>query len=631
MCGIAAIIGGTDLYNYNHILHKMTDIIDHRGPDCDGHVSLLDDLILLGHRRLSILDLSKLGAQPMSYRENYWITYNGEIYNYKELKTELMRYGYEFKSNTDTEVILAAYDYWGRDCLNRFNGMWAFILVDLTARKVFISRDRFGVKPLYYWKNADGAIAIASEIKQFSVFPDWNAVVNGQRVYDYLRWGQIDHMSETMFRNVMQIRAGEAAELDIDTLDKMSELPVYTWYRLSEKINEIDDERDAIDTFYELFLDSIKLRLRSDVKVGSCLSGGVDSSSIVCVVNELLKQNGSSDRQCVVSAYSKIKKYDESLYAKAVLNERDITSYFTYPEFNELFDVLENMVWHQDEPFGSTSIFAQWRVFDISKQNGLKVMLDGQGADEQLAGYHSFFAPYFTSLLKSCSFMKLCREIISSHTVHGYSVLFAIKGILSELMPETVCNLYRTYGSKNDIAPSWINMEKINALPINPVIQSGAKTDSIKEMSISQMTYSNLQKLLHWEDRDSMAHSIESRLPFLDYRLVEFVLGLPDSNKIKNGVTKSILRESMKGILPELIRGRMDKMGFVTPEEYWVRSNPDVFLAELKNAVRNSKGILTEQCIVRFNEIISDKRPFDGTIWRMICLGKWVDRFGVVC
>lgn len=631
MCGLAAIIGGTGRYDYNQILHEMTDIIGHRGPDCEGHVSLLNGTILLGHRRLSILDLSNLGKQPMSYRDNYWIIYNGEIYNYKELKSELMCYGYEFNSSTDTEIIMAAYDYWGKDCLNKFNGMWAFVLIDMRTCKAFIARDRFGVKPLYFWTNSDGALAVASEIKQFSVFPDWTARLNGQRVYDYLRWGQSDHTNETMFNGVMQIGAGEAVELDMHISDKIQHLPVYQWYVLADRVGDTPKNDDNVGIFYDIFLDSIKLRLRSDVKVGSCLSGGLDSSSIVCMVNDILNKKGSSDRQCIISACSKIKTYDESSYVKAVLNERDIASFIVYPEFGELLGVLGDMVWYQDEPFGSTSIFAQWKVFDVAEQNGLKVMLDGQGADEQLAGYHAFFAPYFTSLIKSCSLFKLFNEITCVHRVHGYNVLLAIKGILSCLAPEALCNLYRVYGSKNDVSPSWVNMAKINALPINPAIQSGAKADSIQSLSISQMTSSNLQKLLHWEDRDSMAHSVESRLPFLDYRLVEFVLGLPDSNKINNGVTKVILRESMKGILPEMIRGRMDKMGFLTPEEYWLRAYSDIFKKELNWAIEKAKGVLTEECIARYDEILASRRPFDSTIWRMICFGQWVERFNVVC
>lgn len=629
MCGIAAIIGENRRYNYKKIIRDMTDVIYHRGPDCEGHVSLCDNRILLGHRRLSILDLSSLGKQPMSYLDRYWITYNGEIYNYMELKKELKEKGYIFNTNTDTEMIMAAYDCWGSDCLYKFNGMWSFILVDLQKQNVFIARDRFGIKPLYYWKNTEGVWVFASEIKQFTVFPDWTAKINGQRVYDYLRWGQSDHTDETMFKGVNQIAAGKFVEFRLDDISSIGTLPIRTWYELSQHILEYE-RTDEVSKFYDLFTNAVALRLRSDVKVGSCLSGGLDSSSIVCTINDLLKEKGEAEKQCVVSAKAHIKKYDESEFIDEVLESRKIKGYGTYPEFDKLFDSLDEIIWIQDEPFGSTSIFAQWNVFSTASKHGLKVMLDGQGADEQLAGYHSFFAVYFTSLMKSGRYLKLLQEMQAVKSIHGYDMLFALKGILSEIMPEAFCNIYRTYRTKNEVSPRWINMEKLGARPVNPFVSAGAKTDSIRNLSVSQMTASNLQKLLHWEDRDSMAHSVESRLPFLDYRLVEYVLGLPDEYKISQGMTKRILRESMNGVLPEKVRCRMDKMGFVTPEEHWMRSNPDIFLQELKKAIVLSKGILTDSCVDRFREIIEKKRSFDSTIWRMICLGRWVEKFNVV-
>ncbi len=627
MCGIAAIIDNNKLYNHE-VIGLMTDIIRHRGPDSSGSVSLCDGRVILGHRRLSILDLSELGKQPMLYNNRYCITYNGEIYNYKELKNELITKGYSFKSNTDTEVIMAAYDFWGKNCLNKFNGMWAFVLVDIIQKKIFVARDRFGVKPLYYRQSSSGTVVFASEIKQFTVLPDWLPKINGQRAYDYLRWGQSDHTSETMFEGVNQIGAGEALEIKLDDVDSCAKLPIYKWYHLSYQYREASHE-DNIKIFKEMFFDAVNIRLRSDVSVGSCLSGGLDSSSIVCTVNDILKDSHKQEQQYTVSAASRVKKYDETEYVDAVLTEREISGLFIYPEFDQLFDSLNEIIWHQDEPFGSTSIFAQWNVFLCASTNDLKVMLDGQGADEQLAGYHAYFAPLFTSLLKKGALSQLINEIRATDKMHGYNMLFALKGIFSELLPENVCNLYRKYGTHNEIAPRWINMDKLKAKPHNPTVDLGEKAYSIRQLSIAQLTSSNLQKLLHWEDRDSMAHSIESRLPFLDYRLVEFILGLPDEYKIKNGVTKKILRESMKGILPEKIRTRMDKMGFVTPEEYWIRSKPDIFRKEIECAIDASNGILTKDCLFRFDDIIANKRSFDSTIWRMICFGRWIKRFNI--
>ena len=628
MCGIAAIVSCGGSWDGQKIIHNMTAIISHRGPDSSGDVSLCDGRVVLGHRRLSILDLSELGKQPMSYGSKYCITYNGEIYNYKELKRELSSEGYSFKSNTDTEVIMAAYDFWGKDCLKKFNGMWAFVLVDIIQKKIFVARDRFGVKPLYYRRSSSGTVAFASEIKQFTVLPDWLPKINGQRAYDYLRWGQIDHTLETMFEEVNQIGAGEALEVYLDDVGMFDKLPVYKWYHLSYQDSEASHE-DNIKMFKELFFDAVNIRLRSDVSVGSCLSGGLDSSSIVCAVNDLLKNSEKREQQYTVSAASMIKKYDETEYVNEVLKNRKISGLFTYPDFNQLFDLLDDIIWYQDEPFGSTSIYAQWNVFSCANEHGLKVMLDGQGADEQLAGYHGYFAPFFTSLLKQGALFQLGNEIRATNKMHGYNMLFALKGIFSEMLPESLCNLYRKYRTHNDVSPSWINLDRLKAVPHNPTIDSGEKAENIRQLSIAQLTSSNLQKLLHWEDRDSMAHSIESRLPFLDYRLVEFVLGLPDEYKIRNGVTKSILRESMNGILPEKINMRMDKMGFVTPEEYWIRSNPQIFKREVEQAIDNSNGILTADCVNRFDDMIAEKRPFDATIWRIVCFGRWLNKFKI--
>lgn len=622
MCGIAAIV--SDEYVDKSYIKKMTDVIVHRGPDSEGQESLLDGRVLLGHRRLSILDLSMAGKQPMSYMNGrYWITYNGEVYNYIELRKELEQHGYVFKSDTDTEVVMAAYDFWGKECLHRFNGMWAFVILDTLTKKIFVARDRFGVKPLYYWKSPTGFIAIASEIKQFMVLPAWQYKINGQRSYDYLKWGLTDHTNETLYANVYQLRPGHAMECSLERID--DSWPIYQWYKLSGRKKFLGDYGTAVDQFLNLFTDAVMLRLRSDVHVGACLSGGLDSSSIVCVINDILKKRNNECLQRTVSACSKTAKYDERKYIDNVLFCRNIKGYYIYPELEDLFKKVKKITWYQDEPFGSTSIYAQWCVFEMAKYNDLQVILDGQGADEQLAGYHGFFAPRFAGLLKSLKLIELLREIQACKHIHKYDMLFVLKGVLFELLPNTVYDFLCGYYNGNTAVPTWLDMKKIDAIAKNPYIVAGNKTTTIRNLSIAQLTSSNLQMLLHWEDRNSMAHSIETRLPFLDYRLVEFVLGLPDDYKLSRGVTKKILRDSMKGIIPDAIRWRMDKMGFVTPEEVWVRKNPSSFREYLKLSINVTDGIIKNDIIDYFDAMLEYKRPFDFTIWRIINFGIWLD------
>ncbi|HOV68299.1 MAG TPA: asparagine synthase (glutamine-hydrolyzing), partial [Methanoregulaceae archaeon] len=399
MCGISVIVyTGNGLFMLDSSLQAMNAAIRHRGPDDEGFALFCDDgepvlfggadtpenvltttfpyspkvrdgapvqgpvRVALGHRRLSILDLSPAGHQPMCTPDRrYWIVYNGEVYNYRELRTELEGAGHTFRTGTDTEVILHAYVAWGRDCMERFNGMFAFVLYDRETRTIFAARDRFGVKPLYYWRSPDGFIAFASEIKQFTVLPGWEARLNHQRAFDYLAYSLLDHTNETMFAGVLQLRGGEAVEFGVDTVP--DPLPVYRWYKYTfEPDRSRREYEEACARFRELFTDSVRLRLRADVPLGSCLSGGLDSSSIVCVVNDLLMAAGKKEVQRTFSATSDVKQFDESEFIRAVVEEREIEAHYVCPSIDDLLGELDRIIWHQDEPFGSTSIYAQWSV-----------------------------------------------------------------------------------------------------------------------------------------------------------------------------------------------------------------------------------------------------------------------------
>jgi len=369
-------------------------------------------------------------------------------------------------------------------------------------------------------------------------------------------------------------------------------------------------------------VDAVNLRLRSDVKVGSCLSGGLDSSSIVCIANDLLRAVNSHNKQETVSACYSIGKYDEQEYIDAVIQKTGAVSHRVFPNVNELQQSLDRIIFHHDEPFGSTSIFAQWEVFKTARENNIIVMLDGQGADEILAGYHSFYSPFFIDFLKSFRITKFIEEVTSCKALHGYSnrdIAFMIK---KNILPSYVERLLRILLNKPQYTWLGISFKDGDHL-------FNKHHHSIYEFSLSQMLRTCLPVLLHCEDRNSMAHSVESRIPFLDYRLVEFVLKLPDRYKIKNGITKYVMREAMRPTLPAAIYKRYDKMGFVTPEAVWLKERQEWFLEELKEAVILSQGIIHKNVVAMCQNAIKNTSRFDFTFWRIIAFKRWLKIFNV--
>ena len=673
MCGIAAYLARRSFDP--EIIRQMTQLVRHRGPDdegtalfagrsslpstagggdtpqeCytmelpyapkgDGHAELPDEIFLgLGHRRLSIIDVHATGHQPMCSPDGEcWIVHNGEVYNYLELRCELKSLGYAFVSGTDTEVILHAYREWGVDCLSRFNGMFAFVIFDRRTNKLFVARDRFGIKPLYYWISPRGDIAFVSEIKQLTCLPGWRPKVNGQRIYDFLVWAHSDHTEETSFAEVYQLLGGEYIELDVseyranvDALVQRKCLMTRRWYTL--RAQEFSGKLSgAAATFHNLLRESVRLRLRADVSVGSCLSGGLDSSSIVSLL-DLLSTPESKANQKVFSAYAEEGRWDEREYAQEVVRQTGFEHHSVTPSVEELFDELGRITWHQDEPFGTTSIFAQWNVFCLAATNNVKVMLDGQGADEQLVGYHQFFAPHFAGLFKRREWRKLWREMRATKRLHGYPESRAARQVASMLLASRVPERVKRWRwiRASDSEPAWLNLAVLGAQPVDVAKVFGTRSDSVTAASTAQMLCTVLPRLLHWEDRNSMAHSVESRLPFLDYRLVEFVLGLPDHFKLKEGVTKRVLREGMKGVLPEKIRTRVSKLGFETPEEIWVRERrPEAFVSALRDAFERSEGILNELGRDQVEGIIRGTEPFSYVLWRIISFGAWQKQFRV--
>lgn len=585
--------------------------------------------VALGHRRLSIVDLAPSGHQPMTFEEGrFTIVYNGEVYNHPELRAELVAKGHVFASRSDTEVVLAAYREWGVSCLHRFNGMFAFLIHDRQAGTVFAARDRFGVKPLYYWRSPEGLLAFASEIKQFTVLPGWRARLNAQRVYDFMSAGIADHCDETMFADVRQLRGGQFILSDLNTLAEAGPLLVQRWYELQPRPEGLSFER-ASERFRELFTQSIELRLRAEVPVGTGLSGGLDSSSIVCQTNLHLRQSGSHVLQNTFSACAQLKQYDEREYINEVVGHTQVKAHYVFPDVNELLERLGLLTWHQDEPFAGTSIFAEWCVYQSVATTDVKVTLDGHGADEMLAGYHSFFPPHLGKLFRQGHWRRLRREIEAARRIHGHGNRQAIESICSNLLPHTVLEFLRRAAGKVPVTADWMNIVSLG-VDDYAFFDRWEHSEDVQALSRSQLLVTSLPVQLHWADRDSMAHGIESRLPFLDYRLVEFVLGCEDEFKLSEGQTKRMLREGMRGVLPEKVRTRQDKMGFVTPEVHWMQQESrGRFLAMVDRAHEQCRGVLNQKALDKAHRILHGQEAFNRFAWRMISLGAWMERFGV--
>jgi asparagine synthase (glutamine-hydrolysing) len=548
MCGIAAVFGAEAAEA--SILSRMTDLIRHRGPDDEGFLAVNADksffcyaghdtpascmsiqqrkkfpylpparltkrafepiknpttvIAALGHRRLSIVDTSPAGHQPMTFDNRLAIVYNGEVYNHIELRTELEAHGRRFLSHSDTEVILQAYDEWGVSCLSRFNGMFAFVIYDIQKDYVFAARDRFGVKPLYYFRAGD-SLAFASEIKQFTVLRDWKSVLNKQRGYDFLVYGIHEHTDETFFENVFQIAPGSYFHGKREALlSQRPRIETTKWYIFPAEKRYQASFKDAAQEFHFLLKDSVRLRLRADVPVGSCLSGGMDSSAIVCVMSEILKEYGAAALQKTFSACAKEKAFDEREFIEAVVHHTGVKGHYVYPQLGELFRLSKNITWHQDQPFGSTSIFAQWKVFALAHKHKVKVMLDGQGADEQLGGYASFFMPWLASLVRNLRWIKLVKEAEALHRIHGVNIGRLSWFAANTLLPMPIRGYLKKKLRGVTLAPEWLNMNRFGFEPYDLPRQLRITTSrSIRELSLSQLTGSNLQMLLHYEDRDS--------------------------------------------------------------------------------------------------------------------------------
>ncbi len=614
MCGILALYKkeGLTMEDIRDSI-KSLDIIKHRGPDGEGLIlintktqvfesilttdtpngingSNIDEIdikgqydLLFGHRRLSIFDLSIKGHQPFIY-DNLIIIYNGEIYNFIELKETLKNAGFLFSTGTDTEVITAAYRYWGKDCFPKFNGMWSLAIYDLNTGELIISNDRFGVKPLYHYQEKDTFI-LMSEPKQIMSFPQKMKGINNNAVDVFMDLGYLFYNEETFFNGIMRFPKASYYNFKPGGAESFSTGPV-EFYTLPTKINNKIQETEVIETFRALMTDAVKIRLRSDVEWGISLSGGLDSTSIAFMAKEVLQHHNFTTFSVISEKGS---EGDESYFINLANEKLQSKNIQINPEGDFDKETFLSQIYQIGSPVGDTSFFAQYIIKKVIKENGVTVLLSGQGGDEILAGYHHHFFKYTTQLLVKGRFLKVAREIRKWSALKGKSKKSTFKATIGDayLAKKTAFGLsnFPYAFQKKIFSPTRLK-------------------DFLKlDLGMLQLPY-----FLQADDSFSMAYAVETRNPFLDYRLVDFVFQLPDHYKIRDGWQKWILREAISE-MPSEIRYRTDKKGFTTPMKSWIASNQEMLIE------------LAEICDQKFPEHI--EKP----LFKRAALGAWIHNF----
>ena len=657
MCGITGIFSGNQNVKSEWII-GMNNALRHRGPDDEGFLAIKtktkevyhlagpdskvnnsriealdkDVNLLLGHRRLAILDLSALGHQPMSNKdETIWIIHNGEIYNYVELREELKALGYNFHTNTDTEVLLSAYEEWGENCLNRLNGMWAFVIYDKRKNVLFGSRDRFGVKPLYYYLSLDFFV-FASEIKSLIKMPGIKTGINPKAVFDYFIFNWPENEEEGFFKNIFELPPSFGFHYCLST----KALKKWKYHNLKyhegwERFNG-DKLVEFTTRTSELISNAVSTRLRSDVPVGSCLSGGLDSSTVVCIINKVLENESMTqigEKQRVFTACYENNIIDESKWAGIVAERTRASWHKTFPNSANFIEDLEDLVYTQDLPFRTTSIYAQYRVMKLAKEANIKVLLDGQGADELFAGYLPYYRTFFAEILKNLNISAFVRELKrldNSPLNMKFLLMSLIKLYSARFFPSPLKRLVFKINNKEF---KYLNTdfwdehrERLGQL------KDKADT-SLNNMLYKHISRQSLKSLLRYEDRNSMRFSIESRTPFADdIDLIEYVFQIPSVYKIHNGWSKYVLRKSIKGLIPEEIRLRKDKIGFATPEFQWLNEMKEELKAYITTDLEDF--INTKELLKDWDMLLNNQTKNGITnIWCFINFAVWKKVYGL--
>jgi len=506
--------------------------------------------VVLGHRRLSIIDLSPGGHQPMcDVRGRYTIVYNGEIFNYIELREELEGLGHRFNTQSDTEVLLAAFAQWGPRGFNRLNGMWALAIYDASERKLILSRDRFGIKPLYYAFH-NGTLYFGSEVK--FLLPYLASLrINEARAMEYLVHNLVDHHVETMFEDVYQLLPAHYAVLDRTGLSQSA-----YWHLPDQQVELTLDA--ACEQLQQLLTSAVALRLRSDVPIGSLLSGGLDSTTIVCIVRQLLDQQDADNTFEFFSAVFKEESFSERRYIEDTVVQTGMPIHWIYPDPERLLETLPQLLYHQEFPFRSLAVYSQWEIMRHVRQTPTVVLLNGQGSDEVFAGYTAHHYALIAEYLRRVRPAKAWTETCALTKAREISLIQAIVGSLRELIK----------GSALKGLVRYRPLPYLNR-PYRPATAGVWQHDVFRNALARNLTFSALPEYLRYEDRNSMAFTLESRLPFMDYRLVEWAMSLPLDLKVDRAISKRVLREMARPLIPLSVTGRRDKMGFVSPQELW--------------------------------------------------------------
>jgi asparagine synthase (glutamine-hydrolysing) len=600
MCGIAGILSFDGSVQREH-LKTMTEVLKHRGPDGEGHWISERQNIGLGHRRLSIIDLSQSASQPMHYLDRYTIIYNGEIYNYIELRDELRKHGYKFQTQSDTEVLLALYDFKKENCLQQLDGMFAFALWDNKEQLLFCARDRFGEKPFYYHYLPGKYFSFASEMKALFA-SGTRKIINNRLLFNYLTNGNLYNpfdKSETFYEGIKQLEPAHYLVVKNNSIVSHKRY----WNLNLEKKSAIDFD-EASNRFRELMEASVKKRLRSDVPVGSSLSGGLDSSTIVCILSSF---NLTSSGQKTFSASFPGFEKDETKYMKMVADQTKVSAYFTTPDAETLSKELDTFFYYQEEPVATGSQYAQWQVMKLAKEHGTVVLLDGQGSDEVLAGYVYYYRTFFQELYATDKTL-FAEEYNAYEKWGGNHFVPDLRFKLQAKFPK----LYNSYLNLRsgalphpDLHPDFYNRYKASTykpLTFRPSLN--------QHLNYTLRVNGMFEALLRYGDRNSMAFSREVRLPFLSHELVEFVYSLPAVYKIHNGWTKYLLRKSFEGIIPHDITWRKEKVGYEPPHNQWM--NTPLMKERWNEAVR----WLVSEKILEENGIKKNK------IWEYIMVYK---------
>jgi asparagine synthase (glutamine-hydrolysing) len=637
MCGFVGLILGRPEVVSPGVISDLTRHLEHRGPDDQGIMTAHgreirlqrtyqpheSELVLI-HRRLSIIDLSEGGWQPMaSANRRYFIVFNGEIYNYLELRSELESLGCVFRSQSDTEVLVNACAHWGAACLDKLVGMFSFAFFDAYSRKIILARDFFGIKPLYYTSWQSG-LAFASEIKLLLRLPGVKPRGNPERVYQYLRFGMSDHGGETLFSGIHQLPAAHLLEIDLDENHHLD--PVRYWKPAQGHRSDISFE-EAAKELRDLFLESVSLHLRSDVAVGVALSGGIDSSSTLMGVRYL--KPGQEIHAC--SYIAKAPSLNEERWVELVGRAAKANLHKSDPVASELERDLESLINIQEEPFSSTSVYAQHCVFRLAKKMGLKVMLSGQGADEILGGYRMYLGARIASLLRGSKFAEALKLFVNASRLPGRSFSTTLAWTVSSILPPAFHTSLRFIYEKGArfrwLRSAWFRDRGVSA----KAPESLGGPEVLLESLVRSLSETSLPRLLRFEDRNSMFHSVESRVPFLTPKLVNFMYALPEHYFIApDGTTKWVFRKAMREIVPDAILDRKDKIAFNTPERDWLIQLKPWVEATLSSEHASQIPLVDDKQIRgTWQGILSSTGSSTSELWRVINLIAWTKKFKV--